>query len=100
MPFSLELGHKRSRGLLAVYKTNTKGVLAQYAYARATRSRSDVEERSEQLMKQERPVETVEDFKLRIAAILHAKPEQIPSPPRLHRLKRATTRKQKRRTRR
>jgi hypothetical protein len=29
-------------------------------------------------MNQQRPVETVEDFKLRIAAIIRAKPEQIP----------------------
>src|SRR5947207_7996136 len=43
-------------------------------------------------MKQQRPVETVEEFKLRIAAIIRAKPEQIPGPPRP--LKRATNRKQ------
>jgi len=29
-------------------------------------------------MKQQRPVETVEEFKLRIAAIIRGKPEQIP----------------------
>jgi hypothetical protein len=33
-------------------------------------------------MKQERPVETVEDFKLRIAAIVREKPEHIPGAPR------------------
>jgi hypothetical protein len=43
-------------------------------------------------------VETVEEFKLRIAAIIRAKPEQIPSPPRPHPLERATSRKAKRRT--
>jgi len=47
-------------------------------------------------MKQQRPVETVEEFKLRIAAIIRAKPEQIPGPPLP--LKRATNRKAKRRT--
>jgi len=47
-------------------------------------------------MNQQRPVETVEEFKLRIAAILRAKPEQISAPPRPHRLKRATNRKPKR----
>jgi len=35
-------------------------------------------------MNQQRPVETVEEFKLRIAAILRAKPEQISAPPRPH----------------
>ena len=32
-------------------------------------------------MQQQRPVETVEEFKLRIAAIIRAKPEQISAPP-------------------
>jgi hypothetical protein len=31
-------------------------------------------------MTQQRPVETVEEFKLRIAAIIRAKPEQITAP--------------------
>jgi hypothetical protein len=49
-------------------------------------------------MKQQRPVETVEEFKLRIAAIIRAKPEQIPTPQRSRPLERATNRKAKRRT--
>ncbi len=48
---------------------------------------------------QQRQVETVEEFKLRIAAIIRAKPEQIPAPPlRPHAEKRPI--KAKRRTRR
>jgi len=46
-------------------------------------------------VKEQRPVETVEDFKLRIAAIIRAKPEDIPAPPRPR--KRATNRTAKRR---
>jgi hypothetical protein len=54
-------------------------------------------------MKQQPRVETVEDFKLRIAAIIRAQPDEIPSPPRSHALlvrnkKRASNRKAKRRT--
>jgi hypothetical protein len=49
-------------------------------------------------MQQQRPVETVEEFKLRIAAIIRAKPEQIPAAKRLRRLKRATNPKAKPRT--
>ena len=45
-------------------------------------------------MQQQRPVETVEEFKLRIAAIIRAKPAQIPAAKRLRRLKRRPTRKQ------
>ena len=41
-------------------------------------------------MQQQPPVETVEEFKLRIAAIIRAKPEQIPAAKRLRRLKLAT----------
>jgi hypothetical protein len=48
-------------------------------------------------MNRQPQVETVEDFKLRIAAIIRAKPEQIPSSPRRPALKRATSRKSKRR---
>jgi hypothetical protein len=45
-----------------------------------------------------RPVETVEDFKLRIAAIIRAKPDEVPAPPPPHALwvrhkKRASNRK-------
>jgi hypothetical protein len=47
---------------------------------------------------QHRRVETVEKFKLRIAAIIQAKPEQIPAAKRLRRLKRATNPKAKWRT--
>jgi hypothetical protein len=46
-------------------------------------------------MEQERPVETIEEFKMRIAAIIRAKPEDIPAP--LRPQKRATNRKPKRR---
>ena len=49
-------------------------------------------------MQQQRPVETVEEFKLRVAVIILAKPEQIPAAKRLRRLKRATDPKAKRRT--
>jgi hypothetical protein len=54
-------------------------------------------------MTERRPVETVEDFKLRIAAIIRAKPEQIPAarprkPLSDRRQKRATYRKIKRET--
>jgi hypothetical protein len=50
-----------------------------------------------------RKVETVEEFKLRIAAIIGAKPEHIPAPPRPHpllvrRKKHANHQKAKRRT--
>jgi hypothetical protein len=53
-------------------------------------------------MKQQPRVETVEDFKLRIAAIIRGKPEQITGAPRpdpllVHSKKRATHRKAKRR---
>jgi hypothetical protein len=53
-------------------------------------------------MKQQRRVETVEDFKLRIAAIIGAKPEQLPTGPQpdavlLRGKKRAVYRKAKRR---
>ena len=53
-------------------------------------------------MNEQRPVETVEEFKLRIAAIIRAKPEQIPGASRPHPAlvrhpKRATNRKAKRR---
>ncbi len=49
-------------------------------------------------MKEQCRVETVEEFKLRIAAIIRAKPEEIPSPRRPDRIlvrrnKRATHRK-------
>ena len=44
-------------------------------------------------MKQQRPVETVEEFKLPIAAIIRAKPEQIPVAPRRQPMKRTTDRK-------
>jgi hypothetical protein len=37
-------------------------------------------------MKAQRRVETVEDFKLRIAAIIRAEPDEIPPPRRLHAL--------------
>ena len=47
-------------------------------------------------MNEQRPVETIEDFKLRIAAIIRAKPEQIPTPKRPHSIKRSTNRKAKR----
>jgi hypothetical protein len=46
-------------------------------------------------MKEERRVETVEEFKLRIAAMVRAKPQEIPAPARP--LKRATNWKEKRR---
>jgi len=45
-------------------------------------------------------VESVEEFKLRVAAIIRTEPEQIPTPRRSQRVKRATNRKAKRRTRR
>jgi hypothetical protein len=45
-------------------------------------------------------VETTEEFKLRIAAIIRAKPEQIPPPPRPRAEKGPTQRKPKRRMRR
>jgi hypothetical protein len=49
-------------------------------------------------MKQEqRKVETLEDFKPRIAAIIRAKPEDIPAPSRPRPRKRSTNRKAKRR---
>ena len=48
------------------------------------------------MSEQQRKVETVEDFKVRIAAIIRAKPEEIPALPRPH--KRVTNRKAKRRT--
>ena len=35
---------------------------------------------SSEAMKQSRPVETLEEFKLRIAAIVRANPEEIPVP--------------------
>jgi len=35
---------------------------------------------SEKTEKSQHPVETVEEFKVRIAAIIHAKSEQIPAP--------------------
>jgi hypothetical protein len=43
--------------------------------------------------KQQRPVETIEKFKLRIAAIMRVKPEQIPTLSRPQPIKRATNRK-------
>ena len=51
----------------------------------------------------ERKVETVKEFKLRIAVIIGAKPERIPAPPRPHpllvrRKKHANHWKAKRRT--
>jgi hypothetical protein len=54
-------------------------------------------------MNEQRTVETVEEFKLRIAAIIHAKPKQIAAPrPRnplsSRRQKRVTYRKVKRQT--
>jgi hypothetical protein len=54
-------------------------------------------------MKEQRPVETVEDFKLRIAAIISGNPDQIPAPRRtnpllVRRKKRPTNPKAKRRT--
>jgi hypothetical protein len=49
-------------------------------------------------MNEQRRVETVEEFKLRIAGIIRAKPEQIPAAKRLRRLKRATNPKAKWRT--
>ena len=54
-------------------------------------------------MKEQRPVETVEEFKLRIAAIIGAKSEHIPGAPRpnpllVRRKKRVTYRKAKRPT--
>jgi len=53
-------------------------------------------------MNQERPVETLEEFKLRIASIIGAKPEHIAGAPRPNPLlvrpkKRATSRKARRR---
>jgi hypothetical protein len=49
-------------------------------------------------MKEQSRVETVQDFKLRIATIIRTKPEQIPNPPRRRApVKRATNRKAKRR---
>jgi len=53
-------------------------------------------------MNEQRRVETLEDFKLRIAAILRGNPEQITGAPRpdprlVRRNKRATSRKTKRR---
>jgi hypothetical protein len=56
-------------------------------------------------MNEQRRVETVEEFKLRIAAIISGKPEQITGAPRpdpllVRRTKRATDRKTKRRLRR
>jgi hypothetical protein len=53
-------------------------------------------------MNEQRRVETVEEFKLRIAAIISGKPEQITGAPRPHPLlvrskKRATSRKAQRR---
>jgi hypothetical protein len=53
-------------------------------------------------MDQQRRVETIEDFKLCIAAIIHAKPEHIPGAPRPNPLlvrhkKRAKSRKAQRR---
>jgi hypothetical protein len=54
-------------------------------------------------MKQQPRIETVEEFKLRIAAIIGAKPEHIPGAPRptpllVRRKKRPTNPKAKRRT--
>jgi hypothetical protein len=54
-------------------------------------------------MKEQTRVESVEDFKLRIAAIIGAQPDEIPSPPRPHALlvrnkKRASKPRAKRRT--
>jgi len=54
-------------------------------------------------MKQQRKVETVEEFKLRIAAIIGPKPEHIPASPRpnpllVRRSKRPNHRIAKRRT--
>jgi hypothetical protein len=54
-------------------------------------------------MKEQPRVETVEEFKLRIAAIIGDKPEHIPGAPRPHpllvrRKKRPTHRKAKRQT--
>jgi hypothetical protein len=56
-------------------------------------------------MNEQRRVETVEEFKLRIAAIISVKPEQITGAPRPNPLlvrskKRASDRKAKRRTKR
>jgi hypothetical protein len=44
-----------------------------------------------------RRVETLEEFKLRIAAIIRAEPQQIPTPLPKQPLKRASNRKAKRR---
>ena len=49
-------------------------------------------------MQQQRTVETVEEFKRRVAVIILAKPEQIPAAKGLRRLKRATNPKAKWRT--
>jgi len=51
-------------------------------------------------MTQQTRVESVQEFKLRIAAIIRTEPEQIPTPPRSQRVKLATNRKRKRRPRR
>src|SRR5438477_11161945 len=51
-------------------------------------------------MTQQTRVESVQEFKLRTAAIIRTEPEQIPTPPRSQRVKLATNRKRKRRTRR
>ena len=46
-------------------------------------------------MTQQRRLETVEDFKLRIAAIIRAKPQQIPTSPRPRTVRRTTNRRRK-----
>jgi hypothetical protein len=53
---------------------------------------------SQKDLHQQRRAETVEEFNLRIAAIIPAKPEQVPAPKRPRPLKRAITPKPKRRT--
>jgi len=45
---------------------------------------SDILQRKLEQMNERRRVETVEEFKLRIAAIIRAKPEEIPAPRRIN----------------
>ena len=51
-------------------------------------------------MNEQRPVETVEDFKLRIAAIISGNPEEVPAPRRTNPLVVGPKKRPKRRARR
>jgi hypothetical protein len=95
------LGRQRTQKALRWFQNrrpaNHHPPLAPTAYCKTGSGRTKLTTKATPRMsEQQRKVETVEDFKVRIAAMIRAKPEEIPAPPRPH--KRVTNRKAKRRT--